>query len=250
VTNQEIISQAERFWSRAGITEAFPRSLERAAAWALPLVVVKLPRLCLPELRDWLEQRNIPFTFSFPDRRLRACLIARGGHGLIFLDGSDADDERRFSLAHEMAHFILDCLEPREKVLKFLGDAGHAVLNCERPPTAEERLRGVLHGVQLTTYLHLMERTPAGSVERLLVLEAEDRADRLALELLAPKETVLTRLAEKGADWCSTEVHALVRETLTQEFGLPETVAETYAQMLVMQQQHPASFRQWLGVKR
>jgi hypothetical protein len=250
VTDQEIAARAAKFWGQAGITESFPRSLERAVAWALPLVVVKLPRLCLPELRGWLEQRNIPYNLSLPDRWLRACLIARGGHGLVFLDGSDADDERRFSLAHELAHFILDYLEPREKVLEFLGKAGYEVMDGGRAPTTEERLRGVLQGVHLTTYLHLMERTPAGRVERLQILEAEDRADRLALELLAPKETVLARLAEKGVDWRSAAVHTLVREILTQEFGLPDTVAELYGQMLVMQQQHPASFRQWLGAGR
>jgi hypothetical protein len=249
VTDQEIIARAEKFWGQAAITESFPRSLERAVAWALPLVVVKLPRLCLQELRDWLEQRHIPLNVSLPDRRLRACLIARGGRGFVFLDGSDPDDERRFSLAHELAHFILDYLEPREKVQVFLGEAACEILDGKRPPTAEERLRGVLHGEQLITYLHLMERTSAGMVERFQVLEAEDRADRLALELLAPKETVLARLNDQGVDWGSAAIQTLIREILTQAFGLPEAVAERYGQMLVMQQQHPASFRQWLGAR-
>jgi hypothetical protein len=100
--------------------------------------------------------------------------------------------------------------------------------------------------VHLTTFLHLMERTPAGGVERLQILAAEDRADRLALELLAPKETVLARLADNHTNWRSATVHTLVRETLRQEFGLPEMVAERYGQMLVMQQQQHTSFRQWL----
>lgn len=250
MTDHEIVARAEKFWDQAEITEPFPRSLERAVAWALPLTVVKLPRLGLLELRNWMEQRNIFFAMEIPNRRLRACLIARVGYGFIFLDGSDADDERRFSLAHELAHFILDYLDPREKVLDLLGDAGHEILDSQRAPTAEERLRGVLHGVQLTTYLHLMERNPAGSVEQLQVLDAEDRADRLALELLAPKKSVLARLAENGVDWCSATVHTLVRETLRQQFGLPEAVAERYGQMLVMHQQQPNSFRQWLGVKK
>jgi hypothetical protein len=250
VTDWEFATRAEKFWGQAGIMEPFPRSLERAIAWALPLTVVKLPRLRLLELRNWLEQRNIPFTLSVPDRRLRACLMARAGYGFIFLDGSDADDERRFSLAHELAHFLLDYLEPRQKAFDLLGDAGQEILDERRPPTAEERLRGVLHGVQLTTYLHLMERTSTGMVEQLQILEAEDRADRLALELLAPKETVLARLNGKGVDWRRATALTLVRETLCQEFGLPPAVAETYGTILVMQRQQPASFRQWLGVCR
>lgn len=249
MTDQETIARAEKFWDQAGIFEPFPRFLERAVAWALPLTVVKLPRLGLLELRDWLERRNIFFSLTIPNRRLRACLIARVGYGFIFLDGSDADDERRFSLAHELAHFILDYLDPREKVLEFLGDAGHEILDGQRAPTAEERLRGVLHSVKLNIYLHLMERTSTGIVERFQVLKAEDRADRLALELLAPQKSVLARLAEKGVDWRSATAHTLVRETLMQEFGLPEAVAEPYGQMLVMHQQQPTSFRQWLGVK-
>jgi hypothetical protein len=250
VTDQEISTRAEKFWDQAAIAEPFPRSLERALAWALPLTVVKLPRLGLLELRNWLEHRNIAFTLSIPNRWLRACLIARVGYGFIFLDGADADDERRFSLAHELAHFILDYLEPRQKVLELLGDAGHEILDEQRAPTAEERLRGVLHGVQLTTYLHFMERTSSGAVPHLQTLEAEDRADRLALELLAPKETVLARLDGKGVDWRSATAFTLVRETLRREFGLPLTVVEHYGQMLVMHRQHPTSFRQWLGVIR
>ncbi len=248
--DQEIIARAEKFWSQAGITEPFPRSLERAVAWALPLAVVKLPRLGLLELQDWLERRNIFFSLAIPNRRLRACLMARAGHGFIFLDGSDADEEHRFSLAHELAHFLLDYLDPREKVLELLGDAGYEILEERRAPSAEERLRGVLHGVQLNTYLHLMERTSTGMVERYQVLEAESRADRLALELLAPKKSVLARLAENGVDWCGATVHILVRETLRQEFGLPEAVAERFGQMLLMHQQRPTSFRQWLGVEK
>ncbi|MFZ5448914.1 MAG: ImmA/IrrE family metallo-endopeptidase [Thermodesulfobacteriota bacterium] len=249
MTDQEISARARRFWDLAGVTEPFPRSLERAVAWALPLAVVKLPRLGLLELRSWLERRNLRFPLSVPNRRLRACLIARAGHGFIFLDGSDSDNERRFSLAHELAHFLLDYLDPREQALELLGEAGHEVLDGRRSPTAEERLRGVLHGVKLTTYLHLMDRTAKGAVPQIQILETEDRADRLALELLAPKEAVTARLAGKGVDWYTPTAITLVKETLSQEFGLPEAVAEPYGQMLIIQRQHLASFRQWLGVE-
>ena len=129
MTDQEIIVRAGRFWRLAGQVEPFPRLLERAIAWALPLTLVKLPRLSFPDLRAWLTQRDIPFIFSHSDRCLRACLIAKAGSGIVFLDGSDPDDERRFSLAHEVAHFILDYLEPRERGIELLGAAGLEVLD-------------------------------------------------------------------------------------------------------------------------
>jgi hypothetical protein len=90
-----------------------------------------------------------------------------------------------------------------------------------------------------------MERTPTGGVELLETVEAEDRVDRLALELLAPKATMLARLTD--VNWRSAMTANKVQEILEQEFVLPTAVAESYGRMLVMQQQRPTSFRQWIG---
>src|SRR5947207_13502027 len=112
---------AWNFWCRAGGPEPFPRSLESAVAWALPLAVVKLPRLGLRELREWLAERGIPFGINATDRRLRACVLARAGRGVIFLDGTDSEDELRLSLAHEVSHFACDYLDPRTRAMAVLG---------------------------------------------------------------------------------------------------------------------------------
>ena len=103
--NQDQISRiAEDFWRLVRRPEPFPRVLESSVAWALPLAIVKLPRLSIFELINWLEQREISISFQAADRRLRACLVARNGRGFVFLDGADVQDEQRFSLAHEIAH--------------------------------------------------------------------------------------------------------------------------------------------------
>lgn len=247
MTDQGIVVKAGRFWRLAGHVEPFPRLLERAIAWALPLTLVKLPRLSFPDLRAWLTQRDIPFIFSHSDRCLRACLIAKAGSGIVFLDGSDPDDERRFSLAHEVAHFILDYLEPRERGIELLGASGLEVLDGRRPPTTEERLRGILHGVKLGTFTHLMERSPNGAVERIDILEAEDRADCLALELLAPRSTVFTLLEEAHVLWANPGAFLLAQGILVNEFGLPPSVAKHYGRMLVVQRRSTSSFREWIG---
>jgi hypothetical protein len=247
MTDQEIFVRASRFWRLAVHVEPFPRLLERAIAWALPLTIVKLPRLSFSDLRIWLAQRGISFMFSHSDRSLRACLIAKAGRGIVFLDGSDPDDERRFSLAHEVAHFILDYHEPRERALKLLGAAGPEVLEGRRPPTTEERLRGILHGVKLGIFTHLMERSPDGAVNSIDILEAEDRADRLALELLAPQDTVFTRLEQANVMCADPEAFFLTKGILVNEFGLPPAVAKHYGRMLVVQRRSTSSFREWIG---
>jgi IrrE N-terminal-like domain len=104
---------AERFWRQAEMDEPFPRSLRRPIARCLPLSVVSLPRLRVSAIDEWLQRQGAIHCVNVHDRPLRACLVASGGHGLVFVDGADPDDEQRFSLAHELAHFLRGYRAPR-----------------------------------------------------------------------------------------------------------------------------------------
>ncbi len=248
MTRNEITAWAEKFWLSAGHPEEFPRSLESAVAWALPLALVKLPRLGLATMRRWLDEKKVPFEHAADDRPLRACLLARAGRGVVFLDGSDPEDERRFSVGHEVAHFVTDYLMPREKAFALLGEAGRDLLDGKRPPTPEERLGGVLRGVEVRTFTHLMGRSEAGEVCRLDILEAEDSADLLALELLAPCASVLAWLEDQNIQWRATSAFDTATQALMRRFGLPASVAKRYGQSLVMSRRAAQGFRDWLGV--
>lgn len=107
--------QAAAFWRRVGDPPSFPRDLEAAILWGLPLAIVKLPRLRPGAVDDWFRRRGRAHGVGGADRALRACLVAFRGRGVIFLDAADAAAEFRFSLAHEAAHFIVDYLVPRER---------------------------------------------------------------------------------------------------------------------------------------
>lgn len=249
MTDREAAQWAERFWRLAGRREAFPRSLESSVAWALPLAIVNLPHLGLAELRSWLSSRGIRLKVGAPDRSLRACLLARAGRGLLILDGSDPPDERRVSLAHEISHFFVDYLHPRQKTLEALGEAGKELLDGLRPPTLEERLIGVLRGVEVGVYTHLVERSVVGEVDRLDVLIAEDRADRIALEILAPRNTVLERLDARRIRWREHSAFTVATEVLVEEFGLPLILGQDYGRALVLSHRSSRSFREWLGAR-
>lgn len=245
--SKEVISWTERFWSLAGRFEPFPRSLEVTIAKALPLAIVKLPHLGLQQMQGWLKERNIFVEFEPPDRSLRACLIARAGRGIVFLDGCDAADEQRLSLAHEVAHFLKDYLHPREKVISCFGEGVKGILDGQRPPTPEERLKGIFKGIHLGTYTNLLERSPKGDVHRMHILDTEDFADQIAIELLAPHLTVIQRVETTGVHWKEDRAIDVCVQILTKEFGLPSTVARKYGTILVMAKRQVRSFREWLG---
>ena len=96
------------FWKLCGEKEPFPRNLERPLALALPVALIKLPQLKLKDIENWIKKHGLTFTFECDYRFVRGCLIAHAGQGILFIDGTDPIDEQRFTLAHEIAHFLID----------------------------------------------------------------------------------------------------------------------------------------------
>jgi hypothetical protein len=213
---------AEAFWADAGGPGPFPRDLRRPARRALPLSVEALPRLGVRRVADWLRGLGVPCPFGGPDRPLRGCLLALGDNGLVFLDADDPQDEQRFSLAHEVAHFLRDYGQPRRRAVAVLGPPVLEVLDGRRPPTPAERLHGALRGVPVGVHRHLLARAERGAPVSSVVAASEQDADRLAFELLAPAAEL------RGV----TDVSAL-RHRLVAEFGLPAAEASRYVEVLL-----------------
>ena len=228
------VQAAERFWAAAGGPPPnWPRDLRRAVALALPLAVIDLPRLRVTTMAAWLAQRGIALPITERDRSVRACLLVRAGAGLIFLEGADPEDERRFSLAHEVAHFLVEYVLPRARATDRLGPEILSVLDGRRALSPAERVDALLAGVPLEIRIHLMDRTPDGRLPELAVSAAERRADALALEMLAPIAEVRSRLTPGLAP---PERETILRDT----FGLPAAVARAYARQ-VWPAQRPTS---------
>ncbi|HEX3151336.1 MAG TPA: hypothetical protein VHR66_24875 [Gemmataceae bacterium] len=220
---------AASFWSDAGAPEPFPRTLLGPIALAVPLTVVFPPRPTIASILIWLQRNGIDCKCTVPDQPLRACLVARGGHGFAFIDGTDLPDEQRFSLAHELAHFLRDYLHPRHRVEKSLGPKALEVLDGRRPATAHERLHAILSTTPIGFHVHLMDREAGSGVPSRSVADAEKCADRLAYELLAPADSVLSAI--EGEPQPATRSRLV--NLLTRQFGLPSKQADQYADALV-----------------
>ncbi|HVS40186.1 MAG TPA: ImmA/IrrE family metallo-endopeptidase [Gemmataceae bacterium] len=196
---------------------------------ALPVSIVLLPRLRLDGVRAWLRENGVPCPCDERDRPLRACLAACRGNGLIFVDGTDGEDEQRFSLAHEMAHFLRHYWHPRRRARKYLGERVVAVLDGERPPTDQERVHALLKNVPLDFHLHLMRRGPRSEFVNAAVALAEEEADRLAYELLAPAAEALARTGSRRGDGGQDRLI----DALQTDFGLPREQATNYGRLLL-----------------
>jgi hypothetical protein len=238
----------EEFWARAGQLEPFPRNLEEPILWALPLAVEKIPRLRVTDVKNWLKQNNIPRLLDSADRRLHGCLVAYKGRGSVFLDETDSEEQRRFSLAHETAHFLIDHWQPRQYAIAELGSEIIEVLDGIRPMTRGERVSAILSNVTIGVHVNLMERQPDRVLGHSHIIEIEDRADRLALELLAPMDEVRQRIVRQGYSSIFQEGVDLTVTILVEEFGLPREIAETYGNWLCWEWYGGPSFREQLGL--
>lgn len=241
---------AEKFWKSAGdIQSRFPRDIESAIAWSLPLFMVRLPRLWVHDVERYLRERRLPVVIGpAADRRLHGCVLAIRGKGLIIVDGTDKPPQVRFTIAHEAAHFMLDYQEPRLRAVQRLGENIQSVLDGERALEPEERVDGLLANAPVGLYAHFMHRNSAGFGSE-KTLEAESQADQLAFELIAP-EGELWRMLPRGFIERGYESSlAAVRLLLVRRFGLPSGAAAQYAASLCRSRFGGATVREWLGMR-
>ncbi|MEW8143902.1 MAG: hypothetical protein AB2777_20495 [Candidatus Thiodiazotropha endolucinida] len=245
-SNAEAI--ADYFWHLVGSTESFPRQLERSIAMALPVTIVSLPSLTVSQIEDWLRERQVRCPINVTDRRLRACIVAQGGHGVIFVDGADAEDERRFSVAHDAGHFLADYWLPRTAALLRLGDSIQPVLDGFRPPTVEERINGLVTGLSLPTFSNLMGRDEDGLADTRHTILREDIADQVALELLAPRCDFERLCSNSRIDRDAPDAVEQTTKLAVAAFGLPARIATRLAERHRMRTQSLRSVRQILGM--
>jgi hypothetical protein len=237
---------ADEFWKKAGACEPFPRQLESSILWALPVAVIKLPRLWASDVEAWLADRGIQFHLNVTNRLLHGSLLAYQGRGCILLNGADNDSEIRFSLAHETAHFLLDYQFPRQKAVNIFGETILEVFDGLRAPTVQERIHGILKQIPIGFHLHIMSKGTAGQFSGDDILGIEDNVDLLALEIISPEVEVRRRVARVWGERHGQGCIDVATRILNNEFGLPPDISASYAVYLYPRVQTPSTVKDWL----
>jgi hypothetical protein len=228
---------ADQIWREVGYRPGFPRDIVQPMMETFDVAVILLPTLSIASVSAWLWERGRAPLGGHADRALRGCLLARKGRGLIFLDGSLTPEERRFALAHELAHFFAHYLEPRRQAVMKLGPEVLTVLDGERPATNAEKLSGILREVPIGPFEDFLGRDDAGQPSD-AIMEIETQADLIALELLAPRGEVL-RHASGDPD---------LSPILMSRFGLPGWAAAEWGRFIT--ELHPRWDPLILGIER
>ncbi|MBS1543478.1 MAG: ImmA/IrrE family metallo-endopeptidase [Bacteroidetes bacterium] len=241
-------SIAKVFWEQAGVTGPHPRDISGAVSLKLPIDIICLSDLTLKRIQDWLIKRKVVLNIEVDDRLLHGFILLSRGAGFIFINGTDKEEERRYTIAHEVSHFLLDYKMPRDLAVEKLGKSILEVLNGFREPTEVERIDGTLSGVKIKPYTHLLEKTGDGSFGDMRILESEDDADNLALELLAPRSMVLRDLSPRGIKISFYDFKSQCYQVLRSKYLIPDAIAERYSLKLTYAAIGPPSLVSKLGL--
>jgi hypothetical protein len=221
------------FWDAAGTPPPYPRDLSHVLPYVLPVHRETILRLRLTSIDEWLSRYGHTKPLDAEDRALCGGLIAFHGFGIVFVDGGDQFNMQRFTLAHEIAHFLLDYYMPRAKAQAQLGPEILPVLDGRRAPTPEEKIDAALANCPIGVHVHLLDRAdPTGAIAR-----KEDKADKLARELLAPDEELTKRYRGYKLD------ELAMAQDLEANYGFPPAEAAAYARSRLFARQ--AEVLQW-----
>lgn len=239
---------ANEFWQKVPLSTTFPRDIEGTIATSTPLIIVILSELSFFKIADWFCRRNIMLQIGLEDRLLHGFIVLFKSSGFIFINGSDSYEERRMTAAHELAHYILDYQLHRQRAIDTLGPTIAEVIDGLRPATTSERLSGLLSSVSLKPYTHIVE-AERGNEGFYDVWKAENDADHLAVELLAPVEQIKSDVQQHGKRIDSyMALKAFIQNLLITKYGLPKGVANGYSGSVALHISGGPSIQERLGL--
>jgi Zn-dependent peptidase ImmA (M78 family) len=231
-SNSYIVSVAKEFWSVGGLNAEPPYDISGAVSLLFPIDIVQLSELTTGKIDHWFASRKINIQTHVKDRYLHGFVVFYRGSGFMFINGTDDETERRYTIAHEVSHFLLDYKIPRDKIIQKLGNSVEDALDGVREPTSAEMIEGIIKHVSVKPFMHLLEKEGDGSFQNLKIYNSENNADALALELLAPANRVTGETLRGRKKLPYQDFYQKAAEIIGYRYKLPAEIANGYARLL------------------
>ncbi len=239
---------AREFWSTINPEYRDNFDILGAVEASLTINLIKIQDLGLRKIEDWSKARNISVKIDANDRNVHGILFITDGTVLMFVEEEGDEIQQRFTIAHEVSHFLLDYKIPRERALLEFGTEIEEVLNGNLEATHSQLVTSMIKGINLEPYSFLIEKTGNGSFLSWSNFNAENEADYLALELLAPRAKIINETVSSARRLTYSQFTKKSQEILIDKYRIPSEVARQYASELAYSITNGPSFLDKLGL--
>lgn len=219
------------FWKRAGGRFDYPADIAYAATCALDVYVDEVAGLTPVSAAAHIGREELCPLGGADERSLHGCVIVSRSGAAVLVEKCDDEAEKRFTIAHEVSHYIVEVKQRHERAADRMGRDFADTLYGLREPTLTELIDAWLNNTRSEAFAHFMDRTPGGGYGCSRTLEAECLADDLALEILAPRSEITAVISSMGL----SESLKVARRVAERRFGLPNDIADRYAGRVVWQ---------------
>ena len=233
------------FWRRAGGRFSYPADIAYAAMCALDVYVEEVAGLTPVRAAAYVGREGLWILDGADERSLHGCVIIGRSGAAILVEKNEDEAEKRFTVAHEVSHYILEVKQRHNRAADVMGQEFTDTLYGLREATPTERIDAWLNNTHSDALAHFMDRAPGGGYGCSRTLEAECVADDLALEILAPRSELMAAISSVGF----SESLKAARRISEGRFGLPEGVAERYASRIVWQMKGGPSTAELFGFR-
>ena len=182
---------------------------------------------------------------SKPEIPLHGIVEVIDGLGIIGINDSDPPNEQVFTLAHELAHYLIEQMVPEKRMdqckekLKLVGrraiDKTHIM----------DHLIGILRNLEVAPLRHYLTRGNLSGEQYLRIAHAETNADRLAFELLAPFSELIG--AVDSGSYVRTREKTY--DVLVNDFHFPMGPANHYSGIVAERLYRGPSIKEWLKIE-
>jgi len=243
----EIERIAREFWSTVDQNYHENYDIISAVDTSPTIDLIKIKNLSISKIEEWLIAIGLKDNFDIPDRRLHGVLIIKGDSVAMFIEDDENPIQQRFTVAHEVSHYLLDYQIPKEKAILALGKEIEDVLNGNLPANNTQLALSVIKGINIDPYSFLIEKTGNGSFEDWKNFNSENEADYLALELLAPRIRIINETFSSTKRLSYSQFTRKSQEILIEKYRIPSDIARQYASQLAYSVTSGPSFLDKMG---
>ena len=231
---------AREFWATTHAEFRYNYDIVKVVESSLNVQLIRMPQLSPKNITSWLSDHDMNIPLENNERNLHGALIIQNGAVLMFIDTTENDTRQRYTLAHQVSHFLLDYQMPKERTIMTLGKEIAGVLKGNAEASVEQLVQSAFNGMTDKVYTLFIEKDEA--------IPSENPADSLALELLAPRYQIIHETAAKSILLSYAPFKRKCRELLIGKYRIPSEIAHKYASDLAGSVMNKSSFLSRLGI--